>query len=75
MKSTTFTSILKNAMTVLFCAALLSLVAFAQETSGNIEGTVSDASGARVPNATVKVEGSAFSRTTISGGDGFFRVL
>ena len=75
MKSTTFTSILKNAMTVLFCAALLSLVAFAQETSGNIEGTVSDASGARVPNATVKVEGSAFSRTTTSGGDGFFRVL
>ena len=75
MKSTTFTSILKNAMTALFCAALLSLVAFAQETSGNIEGTVSDASGARVPNATVKVEGSAFSRTTTSGGDGFFRVL
>lgn len=75
MKSTTFTSILKNALTVLFCAALLSLVAFAQETSGNIEGTVSDASGARIPNATVKVEGSAFSRTTTSGGDGFFRVL
>ena len=27
------------------------------------------------PNATVKVEGSAFSRTTTSGGDEFFRVL
>ena len=75
MKSISLISTLKNALTVLFCAALLSLVAFAQETSGNIEGTVSDASGARVPNATVKVEGSAFSRTTTSGGDGFFRVL
>ena len=32
----------------------------AQETTGSIEGTVSDASGARVPSAAVKIEGEGF---------------
>ncbi len=74
MKKANFSSILKNAVTVLFSIALFSLLAFAQETAGTIEGTVSDATGARVPNATVKVEGSAFTRTTTAGDDGFFRL-
>lgn len=47
----------------------------AQETTGSIEGTVSDISGARIPGATVKVEGSAFSRTTTANSDGFYRML
>ena len=50
-------------------------MALAQETTGNIEGTVSDVSGARIPGATVKVEGSAFSRSTTANSDGFYRML
>jgi Carboxypeptidase regulatory-like domain/TonB-dependent Receptor Plug Domain len=68
----------KGAVSAFLCVLLLSIIApfaLAQETTGNIEGTVSDAAGARVPNATVKVEGSAFNRTVTSGSDGFFRVL
>ena len=63
-------------LSLLFGFALLvsaSANAFAQETSGAIEGTVSDVSGARIPGATVKVEGSAFSRTSTSDKEGFFR--
>ncbi|MFN0084869.1 MAG: TonB-dependent receptor domain-containing protein [Blastocatellia bacterium] len=50
-------------------------MAVAQETTGNIEGVVTDVSGARIPGATVKVEGSAFSRTTTANSDGFYRML
>ncbi len=78
MKQPTFASLVKSVFGTLLCVILLSLAApfaWAQETTGNIEGTVSDATGARVPNATVKVEGAAFSRTTTSGSDGFFRIL
>ncbi|MBL8205968.1 MAG: TonB-dependent receptor [Blastocatellia bacterium] len=78
MQQPMFASITKRTLGTLLCVLLLSLVApfaLAQETTGNIEGTVSDATGARIPNATVKVEGAAFSRTTTAGSDGFFRVL
>ena len=78
MKQPTFASLIKSARSTFLCVLLLSFLAsfaLAQETTGNIEGTVSDATGARIPNATVKVEGAAFSRTTTAGSDGFFRVL
>lgn len=78
MQQPIFASITKRTLSTILCVLLLSLVApfaLAQETTGNIEGTVSDATGARIPNATVKVEGAAFSRTTTAGSDGFFRVL
>ncbi len=78
MKQPTIQSTVKSVISALTCVLLLSIAApfaWAQETTGNIEGTVSDAAGARVPNATVKVEGAAFTRTVTSGGDGFFRVL
>jgi hypothetical protein len=75
MKQLTPLSTLRGFLGLLLCGLLLSLVSFAQETSGNIEGTVSDASGARVPGASVKVEGSAFTRTATANNDGFFRIL
>lgn len=63
--------------------------AFAQETTGSIEGTVKDSAGAVVPNMQVTVNsakaavagvtttgiGAAFSRTVTTNDDGFFRIL
>src|SRR5687768_6622603 len=48
---------------------------FGQETTGSIEGTVSDQQGARVTGAILKIEGNAFTRTEKVADDGFFRVL
>jgi carboxypeptidase family protein/TonB-dependent receptor-like protein len=74
-----------------FISLMLALVltlgvsALGQETSGNIEGTVKDATGAVVPNVAVTIKGSlkegataagsGFSRTVTTNSDGFFRVL
>ncbi|MFN0121695.1 MAG: carboxypeptidase regulatory-like domain-containing protein [Blastocatellia bacterium] len=52
-----------------------SVAVYGQETTGNIEGTISDASGARVPGAVVKIEGAAFMRSVTANGEGFYRVL
>ncbi len=66
-----------------------SVGASAQETTGNLEGIVKDASGAVVPNVTITITstGSAasgttttgittgFRRTITSNDEGFFRVL
>jgi hypothetical protein len=64
---------------LMLSALLLSLfvvfTAFSQETTGGIEGTVSDTSGARIPGATIKIEGAAFTRTVTSAKDGFYRVV
>src|SRR5262245_8626516 len=54
---------------------LAGVAAFGQETTGTIEGTISDASGARIPGATVKIEGAAFVRTATSDSGGFYRML
>lgn len=52
------------------------VTAFGQaETGGSIQGMVSDATGARVPGATIKVEGGSFTRSTAANADGFFRLL
>ena len=67
----------------------LSMVALGQETSGSIEGSVKDATGAVVPNITLTVTNSAaassgttttgigggFKRTITTNDDGFFRLL
>jgi hypothetical protein len=72
---------------ILLVVLCLSASVFAQETSGNIEGTVKDPTGAVVPNATVVVSASdrtdstnsssttGFRRTTQTNDDGFFRLL
>lgn len=52
----------------------LSAIAFGQERTGAIEGTVKDQNGAVVPNATINVTGNAFNRTVTSGEDGFYRL-
>src|SRR3982751_2054796 len=72
-------------------AFLLSTAVFGQETTGNIEGTVKDPTGAVVPNAAVTIrsfEGTndrsgtttigvsqGFNRTVSADSNGFFRVL
>lgn len=63
----------------------LGVSALGQETSGNIEGTVKDATGAVVPNVAVTIKGSTkegavaagsgYSRTVTTNSEGFFRVL
>jgi Carboxypeptidase regulatory-like domain/TonB-dependent Receptor Plug Domain len=70
---------LRRQAKLLLSALLLSLLAvfpvFSQETTGSIEGTVTDASGARVPGATVKIVGAAFTRTVTTSTDGFYRAI
>lgn len=66
--------ILSLAMVALFCAFTF-VSASAQETSGTIQGTVNDATGARVPGATIKVDGISVTRTVTADADGFFRLL
>jgi len=53
----------------------LSGIAYGQETTGVIEGTVVDAQGGRVAGATVLVEGNAFSRTVTTDSEGAYRIL
>ena len=61
-------------MLVLTFSLALAGMAFGQERFGAIEGTITDANGAVVPNATVLVTGDAFSRTVTTNSDGFFRL-
>lgn len=75
------------------CLALFvlgtSMIANAQETTGNLEGTIRDSAGALVPNVSVTISAardssagttttgvsSGFRRTITSNAEGFFRVL
>lgn len=71
------------------CLLLCASLTLAQETTGNIEGTVKDAAGAVVPNINVTITtakttvsgttttgtGTGFSRTISTDKDGFFRAL
>jgi hypothetical protein len=75
----------------IFCllTLLLSLSVFGQETTGGIEGTVKDPTGAVVPNVSVTIvssarsvtgttttgNGAGFRRTVSTADTGFFRVL
>ena len=70
MKMRIFTMSLLTAL----CLALGS-VAFGQETTGSIEGTVTDAQGGRVAGATVLIEGPAITRTVTTDDDGNYRVV
>src|SRR4051812_33401484 len=60
------------AVTALFALVLFAVSAFAQETTGGVQGTVKDSQGAVVVGATVEVSGPALigvkTATTDSGG-------
>ena len=78
---------IKDGVFALLIALCFSALAFGQETTGNIEGTIKDPTGAVVPNATVTVRSlaaadgttvpgsSGFSRTVTADGEGFFRIM
>src|SRR4051812_39393906 len=64
------------ASSILLLVFYFSLSAFAQETSGEIQGTVKDAQGAVVPNVTVTIKGTdvGITRTAQTDSEGFFRI-
>ncbi len=69
-KSISYTTVV---LSLVMCFAT---IAFAQETTGNIEGTVKDAAGALVPNVTLTITNaktSASGTTTTGLGTGFRR--
>jgi hypothetical protein len=61
-----------------FALMLCVTAAFGQGTTGTIEGSVTDANGAAVPNATVTITSTgtttAFNRTVTANDSGFFSV-
>jgi hypothetical protein len=60
---------------VLFFATVSALVAVAQETTGGLQGTVKDASGAVVSNATVSLTGSSLvgTKSQTADSNGYYR--
>ncbi len=72
---------MKNLKLVLFTLVLvlgLTGISFGQETTGSIEGTIKDPSGAVVPGVSVTATGTGtgagFSRTVTTDNAGFFRI-
>lgn len=72
--------ILKSIAAIFTLALCFSFTAFAQETTGTIEGTITDPAGAVVPGVEVTITSRTagttvgFRRTTTTDGSGFFRV-
>ncbi len=63
---------------LVFFLALIALVAplaYAQETTGSIEGRVADSTGGRVPGVTVKAEGGTITREALTDDFGAYRFL
>ena len=62
-------------LTIVFC---FSAIAFGQETTGAVEGTIKDPNGANVPNASVNVKSTGttagFNRTVTTDENGYFIV-
>jgi Carboxypeptidase regulatory-like domain/TonB-dependent Receptor Plug Domain len=79
MISTFEVSIVKktaSAVALLLVFILLASTGFAQQLTGTLSATVTDAAGAVVPNAkvTMKNDQSGDVRTTVSNGSGYFTV-
>lgn len=70
---------MKKNITFLFSILLvvlcMSISLFAQQTAGEIQGTVKDPNGAVVPNATITITGVnvGFNRTVNTDNQGFYR--
>ncbi len=64
----------RRSLHTVFLFALLAFSALAQTFRGDIAGTVTDSSGAALPNAVIKLENPAtgFTRSTVSGAGGDF---
>ena len=60
---------------VLLMLLCFSAAVFAQETTGNIEGTITDPNGARVAGASVELVSESFRRSITANDQGFFRAL
>lgn len=58
-------------LAIVFC---FSAIAFGQETTGNIEGTVTDQAGGRVAGATVELISPSFRRTVTTNEEGFLEL-
>ncbi|MCC7306293.1 MAG: carboxypeptidase regulatory-like domain-containing protein, partial [Acidobacteria bacterium] len=73
MKTGIFNEIAK-AVTAIAITLTLSIVAFAQSNTGTITGTVQDANGAAVPNASVKVTnvGTNETKTVVTDSNGVY---
>jgi Carboxypeptidase regulatory-like domain/TonB-dependent Receptor Plug Domain len=69
-------SIFRYSMMTMFVVLCLSVAVFAQRTTGNIEGTVTDGNGGVVPNVSILVTGVSvgFSRNVQSDSQGEFRL-
>src|SRR5882672_158069 len=65
----------RYALMTMFAVVCFSAAAFAQRTTGSIEGTVTDTNNSVVPGVTVTVTGVSvgFSRTATSDSQGIFR--
>src|ERR1035437_9314268 len=79
MISTFEVSVLKktaNAVALLLVFVLLASSGFAQQLTGTLSATITDAAGAVVPNAkvTMKNDQSGDVRTTVTNGSGYFTV-
>src|SRR6266542_845952 len=61
---------------IVFCSAVGAAPAFAQQTTGNINGRIVDAQGAAVPGVTVtgRRAQTGFVRTDVSDGEGLYRL-
>src|SRR5216684_3186528 len=59
---------------LLICVLTLSMSAFAQETTGGIQGTVKDPQGAVIPGASVEVSGTTLigKKTAVTDSGGCF---
>jgi len=68
---------LKKALPVIFFSFYFTISAFSQSTFGTILGTVKDASGAVVPNATLKIANldENTTRETSTNGNGDYSLL
>lgn len=79
-------NMLKSFFSVFALVVCLSALGFAQETTGDIEGTVKDPNGAVVPGVTITVKSvgrsagarsdstAGFTRTIRTDGNGFYRM-
>jgi hypothetical protein len=65
-----------SSFAILLLSAFVTVSAGAQQITGSIVGTVTDAQGAVVPSATVQATNvdTGFSRSTTTGNDGAYRI-